>query len=725
MTTVEFDLQSLLYDVFVYYFKNNTNIIETHKQVEKTIYFLNEINTYLISIQKQKNKDTISKLYNKWSLDQIFVRNYIIDIIKSVYVNNIKSLEQFSHNYSIFQAKFKSFMNIFSPFENTLNYYATVLDRYNIKLEKTITYEWKSSFTYDQLVEIANYEVEQFPKFSSHISLFIEVVNSTIFCNTFVNGINKKVTNFIKNKWSNQKTDEPSKNITKKIDFIWDIYHFFETDLLLYKQYFYDDYVKLYELFEKEIFTTKYVTEYDTLLSPLDEFFTIQWWNLNNMGTYKKWIDLVIRNKDNINWEFITTQYYIFLKNHFYYFTQSLKNEITHDDYIRFLENILYDIFPFQFKTTPRNILLKFHSCIELFISGYLKESCEELFFLYLSKLRKKSIILYKNITVINNLMTIMKNKLNYSNFATKYDLIFQKQMFKLFHKSSDHNYPLLHYLEFERGMITEIEGLPNSDIWFNHKSKWNKMINEIQESEQFTSTVSLIDNSLFPCNVFIGTYGFYNHIDKNFGINKEHVFYSEWNQIKTFYPVIHEKKNLNLLYNCSTAEIEIGNITLVCSMDVADILLKWQQLWDKGNEVNISSPIEKKIVDKLVLHKILERIENKIIICEADNNIDKDMNKNNDMIKLLFYKKDEIIEEKKEPLHIRILEENQYYQCAIMRYCKINKTVQDEDLWKHVSNYTKTALDTEADRNIYTRAIDKLCDSEYIVKNETTLEYI
>lgn len=717
--TTEFDLQTLLYDVFVYYFKNSSIITEPSKRIEKTLYFLNEINTYLISIQKQKNKDTILKFYNKLSIDQIFVKNYIINIIKSVYVHRINSLEKFSHNYSIFQSKFKSFMQIFSPFEKTLNYYATVLDRYNINLQKTIKYEWKNSFTNDQLIEIANHEVEQFPNFSKHISLFIEIVNSPVFYDTFVNGINKKTKNFIKNKWKSHEDKEPSKNIVKKLDFIWDTYHFFEIDLLIYKQYFYADYLKLYEAFEEEVFTAKYVTEYDSLLSPLDDFFTIQWWNLNNPGTYKKWIDLVTRNKERVDWTFITTQYYIFLKDHYYYFTQSLQNEITHDDYIRFLENILYDIFPFQFKTTPHSILSKFHSCIEVFISGYLKESCEELFFMYLSKLRKKSVILHKNIYVINNLLVIMKNKLNYSNFITKYDRIFQKQILKLFHNSSNHIYPLLHYLDFERGLIKEIEQLPGSDTWFNHKSKWNKMINEIQESDQYTSTISLVDNSLLPCNVFIGTYGFYNHIDKKFGIDKEHAFYSEWNQIKSFYPVVHEKKNLKLLYNCSTAEIEINGLSLLCSMDVADILVKWQQLWDDGKTVVIKSSIEKKIVDTLIPHKILECVENKIIICEDDSNIDIDM------IKLLFYKKDEIIEEKKEPIHIRIFEESQYYQCAIMRYCKIHTSITEDDIWKYVCNYMKTTFSSEADRNMYTVAIDKLCESEYIVKNENMIEYV
>jgi hypothetical protein len=719
MTTAEFDLQSLLNDVFIYYFKNITNVTEPCKKIEKSLFFLNEINTYLISIQKQKDKDTLINLYNKWSLDHIFVRNCIIDIIKSVYVNKVDSLDQFSRNYYIFQRKNKSFMNIFSPFEKTLNYYATVLDRYNIKLQKTITYEWKNSFTSNQLIEIANHEVEQFPNFSIHIALFIEVVNSTVFYNTYVNGINKKVIHFIKNKWKSNESDDSSKNIKNKLEIIWNTYHFFEIDLLIYKQYFYADYLKLYEAFEEDVFTTKYVTKYDTLLSPIDEFFTIQWCNLNNTGTYKKWIDLVLRNKEKVNWVFVTTQYYIFLKDHFYYFTQSLQNEITHDDSIRFLENILYEIFPFNFKTTPHYILSNFYSSIELFITGYLKESCEELFFIYLSKLRKKPIILHKNRFIINSLMIIMNNTLNYSNFITKYDIIFQKQIFNLFYNSYKHNYHLLHYLEFERDMISEIEKLPNSNIWFDHKSKWNKMINEIQESEQFTSTISLIDDSLLPCNIFIGTYGFYNHIDKDFGIDKEHVFYSEWTQINSFYPVIHEKKNIKLLYNCSTAEIEIGGITLLCSMDVTDILLKWQQLWDKGKSVTINSPIEKKIVDTLIPYKILEYTEDTILLCEEDSIVYEDE------IKLLIYKKDEIIEEKKEPLHIRIFEENQHYQCVIMRYCKLHKTVQNEDLWNHISNYTKTSLNTEADKTIYKVAIDKLCDSEYIVKNENIIEYV
>ena len=119
-------------------------------------------------------------------------------------------------------------------------------------------------------------------------------------------------------------------------------------------------------------------------------------------------------------------------------------------------------------------------------------------------------------------------------------------------------------------------------------------MLNEIQESDQFTNTITMVDSSLQPCNIFIGSHGFYPNINKNYGIPKEHALYHEWNQIKSFYPVLHEKKKLELMYNNSTAEVEIGGVSLLCSMDVVDTLIKWQQLWDEGKTINAKTGIEK-----------------------------------------------------------------------------------------------------------------------------------
>ena len=63
--------------------------------------------------------------------------------------------------------------------------------------------------------------------------------------------------------------------------------------------------------------------------------------------------------------------------------------------------------------------------------------------------------------------------------------------------------------------MIQKIEQMNNASQWFNSSSRWYKMLNELQESDQFTNTVSLIDSHMKPCSVFVGTYGFYNSIYK------------------------------------------------------------------------------------------------------------------------------------------------------------------------------------------------------------------
>ena len=99
------------------------------------------------------------------------------------------------------------------------------------------------------------------------------------------------------------------------------------------------------------------------------------------------------------------------------------------------------------------------------------------------------------------------------------------------------------------REMIDIINELNGSSLWFNDKSKWTKMLNELQESEQFTNTITLVDQSLQPCDIFIGSYGFYPDIEKKFDICEDHILYHEWNQIKSFYPILHEKRKLQLLY--------------------------------------------------------------------------------------------------------------------------------------------------------------------------------
>ena len=714
--TTEIELQQLFYNVFIYYFKNNRN--ETREEeIEKYSYFLVQINTYLLNIQKNKNKFTLTDLYNQWTLDQLHIRNYIVDIINVYYIPKINSLETFSYYYKLFYNNLHSFMRIFTPFEKTLEYYASILDRATLNLEQLVKYQWEFSFTQEQLTEIANKEIDNFPSISYHIPVFVNTISAETFKQQYISGIDTKIRELIRNKYNNLNNVSREDMIITKIEFIWDTYQLFEYDLSLYKQYFYKDYTKLYESFGKEIARKKYNEEYELNLSIFDEFFTIQWWNVNNKRIQEKWISISKIHENDLNWDFISIQYYDLLNKHFYYKTHTLTREITQTDYLNFIENITIDIFPFNHKL-PLSILNYFYSCINRFIINYWKEKGDELFFIYLSILRDKPVILNQHLHTMKHIIQTFKDDFSIDIFLTKYDALFQKRILYLSYKISDINYPLLHYLEFERNMINEIESLPNANTWFNHKSRWTKMLHEIQESDQFTNTISVIDNSLIPTNIFIGTYGFYSNIDKTFGIKEDHYLFADWKQIESFYPILHEKRNIQLLYNLSTVEIVIDEVTLICSMDVANVIMKWQEKWDENKDIIIESSFDTKLTEILLEHNILQKNENSL---EISNN-----NSDTKTVELLLYKNEEGIIEKKENINIHIFDEIQYYQCAIMRYCKKEETVSCEQLWNYISNYITKIGIQEPDREVYTNALDKLIDSEYISKSDDdTFSYV
>ena len=714
--TTEIELQQLFYNVFIYYFKNNRN--ETREEeIEKYSYFLVQINTYLLNIQKNKNKFTLTDLYNQWTLDQLHIRNYIVDIIKVYYIPKINSLETFSYYYKLFYNNLHSFMRIFTPFEKTLEYYASILDRATLNLEQLVKYQWEFSFTQEQLTEIANKEIDNFPSISYHIPVFVNTISAETFKQQYISVIDTKIRELIRNKYNNLNNVSREDMIITKIEFIWDTYQLFEYDLSLYKQYFYKDYTKLYESFGKEIARKKYNEEYELNLSIFDEFFTIQWWNVNNKRIQEKWISISKIHENDLNWDFISIQYYDLLNKHFYYKTHTLTREITQTDYLNFIENITIDIFPFNHKL-PLSILNYFYSCINRFIINYWKEKGDELFFIYLSILRDKPVILNQHLHTMKHIIQTFKDDFSIDIFLTKYDALFQKRILYLSYKISDINYPLLHYLEFERNMINEIESLPNANTWFNHKSRWTKMLHEIQESDQFTNTISVIDNSLIPTNIFIGTYGFYSNIDKTFGIKEDHYLFADWKQIESFYPILHEKRNIQLLYNLSTVEIVIDEVTLICSMDVANVIMKWQEKWDENKDIIIESSFDTKLTEILLEHNILQKNENSL---EISNN-----NSDTKTVELLLYKNEEGIIEKKENINIHIFDEIQYYQCAIMRYCKKEETVSCEQLWNYISNYITKIGIQEPDREVYTNALDKLIDSEYISKSDDdTFSYV
>lgn len=722
--TIDVDLSELFEEAFYFYFKRNLGRGEltTSQTIEKHSYFLSTIQHYLVEKQKQKTKTTMNGLYKQWITDQAFLRNKIIDMIRNVYVPRIDSLSTFFLYHYSFEGNIKRFLYVFSPFEQTLRYYASILDKSIITIEKLANYEWEFSFTDEQLKQLAKKEANQFPIISSHIPRFLKTIQTRhVFCDTYVKELNKQVREMIREKWIyiQKNTTDKDEIIIKKIDFVRDMYKLFTEDLHLYKQYFKDAYEDLFKSFQKDIVLKKYNSHYDLELTLLDDFFTIEWWKPKHKVIQQKWISLATEHYSEISWEFVSIQYYGFLKNHYYYFTQNLEEEITHNEYFLFLEEIFVNMFPFNTKYISKSIIMIFHSCAYKFIKEYWKEDVKTLFFKYLKHVRKQKIILNTHKIILGYLLEIYNNDNNMNGLLQNYNTLLQKRILKLFLNTSQNGdtYPLQHYIEFERIMIDKIDDLSGSTTWFNDKSKWTKMLNELQESEQFTNTITLIDHSLRPCEVFIGTYGFYPDIEKTYGIHEDHYLFREWSQIESFYPVLHEKKKLQLLYNNSTAEVEIGNVTLLCSMDVVDIIMKWQKLWDENKSIHVQHKIEKKIVHELITHRILENRNDEIIICN-DGLTDKKL------IKLLFYKKNYIVKEQK-LAHIHVFDELQYYLVAIVRECKKEKEINIDDLWVAVQKKLKDKMSLEPSQDLFNKSIEKAIENEYIEQNDKTIVYV
>lgn len=722
--TTDIDLSNVFKEAFYFYFQRNLGRGELTitQNIDKHSYFLSIIQSYLIQAQKEKEKTSMNNLYNKWIVDQAFLRNKIIEMIRNVYIPRIDKLTTFHLYYYSFKTNLEHFLHIFFPFETTLSYFASVLNKSVITLEQLAKYEWEFSFSDEQLVKIAKTEANNFPIISSHIPLFLKTIPTRhIFRDTYVKEINNQVHDMIREKWLyiQQTTTEKDKIIIKKIEFVKDMYKLFSEDLYLYKQYFKDDYDKLFKTFQQEIVLKKYNTQYDLELNLLDDFFTIEWWKSNHKIIQQKWVFLATEHYSFLCNEFISIQYYRFLKKHFYYFTQNLEKEITHNEYFLFLEEILIDIFPFNTQYISQPILSIFQSCIHKFIIDYWKEHCEILFFEYLDIVRNKSIILNTHLFVLRYLLQMINEQNNINPILEKSNILFQKRVFDLFLKSSiDDKYPLQHHIEFERNLIDKIDELNGSSVWFNDKSKWTKMLNEIQESDQFTNTIMMVDSSLQPCTIFIGSYGFYPNINKSYGIPKEHILYNEWNQIKLFYPVLNEKRKLELMYNNSTAEVEIGGVSLLCSMDVVDILIKWQQLWDEAKTVNAKTGIENKIVDVLVSYKIIKCLDDEINISERDQKI-------TERIELLFYKEKENIVKKQNTAHVHVFDELQYYSIAIVRECKKKKEIDIDTLWEKVQKRLQKRMLLESKRELFDKAIEKAIDNEYIEKKDQIILYV
>lgn len=723
--TTDVDLSDVFTEAFYFYFKRNQGRGELtlSETIQKHSYFLSTIQHYLVEKQKQKTKTTMNTLYNQWITDQAFLRNKVIDMIRNVYVPRIDSLRTFFLYHHSFENNIKRFLYVFSPFEQTLCYYASILDKSIITIEKLAKYEWEFSFTDDQLKQLAEKEAHQFPMISSYIPRFLKTIPTRkIFYDTYVTELNKQVREMIREKWLRiqQTTNDKDEIIIKKLEFVKDMYKLFLEDLHLYKQYFKDAYEHLFKSFQKDIVLKKYNSYYDLELSLLDDFFIIEWWKPKYKVIQQKWISLATEHYSQINWDFVSIQYYGFLKNHYYYFTQNLEQEITHNDYFLFLEEIFVNMFPFNTEYISKSIIILFQSCIHKFITEYWKEDVQKLFFSYLKYVRKQSIILNSHKIILGYLLEIYnKDNANMNRLLQKYNNLFQKRILKLFSNTSQNGitYPLQHYIEFERIMINKLNELSGSSTWFNEKSKWTKMLNELQESEQFTNTITLIDNSLRPCEVFIGTYGFYPDIKKTYGIHEDHYLFREWSQIESFYPVLHEKKKLQLLYNNSTAEVEIGGVTLLCSMDVVDIIMKWQKLWDENKSVKIQNKIEKKIVDTLISHQILEYRNNEVIICENEFT-------NETLIHLLFCKENNVVKNPNSE-HIRVFDELQYYLVAIVRECKKKKEINSDDLWIGVQKRLNDRMFLEPTKELFDKAIEKAIDNEYIEQNDKIITYV
>ena len=142
------------------------------------------------------------------------------------------------------------------------------------------------------MVKIAKREANEFPVISPYIPLFLRTISTRqIFIDSYVKEINNQVRDMIREKWLyiQQTTTDKDTIIIKKIEFVKDMYKLFSEDLYLYKQYFKDDYDKLFKTFQKEIVLKKYNTHYELELNLLDDFFTIEWWKSNHKIIQQKW----------------------------------------------------------------------------------------------------------------------------------------------------------------------------------------------------------------------------------------------------------------------------------------------------------------------------------------------------------------------------------------------------------------------------------------------------
>ena len=234
-------------------------------------------------------------------------------------------------------------------------------------------------------------------------------------------------------------------------------------------------------------------------------------------------------------------------------------------------------------------------------------------------------------------------------------------------------------------------------------------MLNEIQSSDQFSSTISYIDITFGNTNVFIGTSGFYDGLPKTMGIPANHVMTSKWNIIKDTYPLFYERQNIDIIYNHSDVTLTIANNDVLCSMDACDIILKWQELWDNDEPVlyDTLDKFSKKVADKLIEPNLLNMQNNKL-------EIQQDL-VSPSFINLQIFRESDKKDKKPRSL---LFNKKDYYQTAIIRGCKQN-TIQADDLWNYAAQSIEQYKLFKCKKEEFEDVVVTCIEYEYIVKHD------
>ena len=710
----DISLSELLIEIYTYYFCD-TNVIP-QLNIGVKLDFYKRVSDNILKSQKIKHTNITEILYNKWNIDQSFVKNEMQHKIQDL-ILNIHTCDHFKEQYDNYHKLLKIYITLTASFEASYKHVASYLLGHNfMSFQEYNKYLWENGFSNEHMKKIANYELTYFPSFSKNLYFFIEKTNSTFFKDYFIKKYIGKCWEKLEIEYSYWKNNKNQNHYY--IWFLDDMEYFFNEELQDLKFLFYKEYICFYDDYKKWS-TKKIITKKGNLM---EQYIYSEDYNdyPNTDSMNLKWIKIISCRDDLISWEHIKQYYTHFIKEQYHYYCEAtLKNK---KNIVDFLEIIYQRHFPFRYYGEMMFNYYNFAESIFNFIKQETGILPYQLFLCALNINVEKNTMTRSNEQFIFFLMSLLNFHNHYGNFLNDYELLFQKRLIKISRKIDDEYFNFIEHVKFERNLINNISKLPSSSDWFITKTKWIKMINELQETDNFIQSIYQIANSLSFVQLFIGVSGFYDNIIDSTKITENHSFYSYWNSLKDLYPIFYENRHLELVYNKSEVVISFDSIDLICSMDVADILLKWQQSWDKGEPIHIDilDYFSKFLFDKL----------NEIEIVYNDNNICKineqpQTNKSKSII--LKYKRTKIKEFSEQiisKLDIPVFKKKDYYQASIIKTVKNEKKIKEKELQSIICtkiNNTKLFPFLEGE---YKDALDYCIENEYIENNNEILTY-